>query len=328
MLAQLDGANDDAEEFYRRALEDYRASDDRPGEADCHNILGSLALARADFGRAQTCFERSLEIREESGGVQRKWGATLNNLGIINVLRGDLDSSEEYLHRGNEIAEETDVTFGSHFVFTNLGDVSRLRGNLDRAEAYCNRALEVSTEAGALEGEARALLGLGKIAVERNEPDPADGYVRRALECYEETNTFREQGWAYLWLGKIARERGDLDGCEEFLERALDISQTGEYHYDAAKVRIEQGELAHARNSPEQARTFFTEGIESLTEMGATRDAVEGFERLITHHLLGCPHEEVDESLLIFGIDGEHVNQCYRVSSLPYRRHASLHANR
>jgi tetratricopeptide (TPR) repeat protein/predicted transcriptional regulator/energy-coupling factor transporter ATP-binding protein EcfA2 len=303
-LAHMKGELDCGKEFFEHALERYRSIDDRLGEADCHNLLGSVASLQGDLDYAEACCEQSLAIRREIGGPQTRRIKPLNNLGFIAARRGDLDTAEDYFERCVDIGRDLDEPFGLAQTLFNLGDVIRRGGDLDAAEEYCKEGIDLIRTIGNPHGNAKGYLCLGKIARDRTELDQAETYVQRSLETWRAVEDIRGRARAHRCLGHIARNRANTDIAEEHLTTALTLARKSDYRYAATQTLVELGNLARDQDKPERACEHFADAVDLFCEIGAVRDAVDGLERLaatcdaLTHHDAARTHYETAIALV------------------------------
>lgn len=279
-FAFLNGDVATAREYFEHARERYHAIDDRSSEANCYNILGTIALDRGDLDRAERCLEQALDTHREVGGQWRKEDRVRNNLGIIAMRRGKFDRATEHLERGIEIHREREQSYRLAFLLASLGEITRLRGDLEQAEDYCKQGLDVARDAGATDAMGRSVLRLGRIEIDRGDLDAASECLQRSLDTSRESENKRRIARSHRGLGTVARERGALGAAENHLEDSLEICREGDHRYDEGKTLVELGTVDQARNHTASARERFGAAVEIYREMGAVRDDITCLKQL------------------------------------------------
>ena len=132
----------------------YRGLDDRLGEANALNQLGSCSTDRAiPGGRRQP--ERALELYRELGNRLGEANA-LNNLGVVQQATGDYPPAAASHEQALELYRDLGNLLGEANALTTWASCSRRPGTILRPPpAY--RALELYRDLGDRHGEAEAL---------------------------------------------------------------------------------------------------------------------------------------------------------------------------
>lgn len=78
-----------------------------PVVGTCYNDVGSLYLAKGDYGQALEYLEQAMEIRENSlGTTDSALATTYNNLGLVYENIGNYDKATEFLRKAKDICME------------------------------------------------------------------------------------------------------------------------------------------------------------------------------------------------------------------------------
>lgn len=181
---QEEGKHLDAIREFEKAFA--TAEDDRQ-RAALHIIIGvSISLSdRSKLGEAEGHLRQALAIAEELGGKEAQ-ASSLCTLGVVYILRGDLDRAEEYHQRALAIHEEIDDRRGQARQLGNLGIVYRQRGDLPRAEEHYLKALTIQQEIGDNLGQAIKFGDLGFLAEQRGDIPKARELLTQAQELFRE----------------------------------------------------------------------------------------------------------------------------------------------
>jgi predicted ATPase/Tfp pilus assembly protein PilF len=134
-------------------------------------LLGLTAQATLDFEVAKIRFEQALVGFREKGMINGI-AASLNNLGNIQRLRGDLEQAlatyQEALHYKIESGGNVDT------VHINLGELQHRLGNLESAQTYFLQALMGLIKRGVYVHTLRVFECLGELAISQDRPRNAN----------------------------------------------------------------------------------------------------------------------------------------------------------
>ena len=219
---------DEAEDWYRKALEiRERLGLERDATSDYHQ-LGILAEKRAQFDAAEEWYRKALEIRERLG-LERDAASDYHQLGIIAQERNQLDEAEGWCRKALEIYDRLGLEGDAADEYHQLGTIAEDRKQSDEAEGWYRKALEIRERLG-LEAEAATTYhGLGMIAHKRNRLGEAEGWYRKALEVYERLGLEPKAATAYHGLGVIAQQQQRFDDAEGWYRKALGVYERLEH---------------------------------------------------------------------------------------------------
>ena len=133
-LAAESGRLDDAEPWYREALEIARADGNDVTTAWALHGLGHIAYERGDLATGRELLEQSLELFERLG-QHGPAGGRLTYLAEIAFRESDADAAEAYLRRSLEHFEAAGDRSGVAAAVHGLGDVAATRGDFADALA-------------------------------------------------------------------------------------------------------------------------------------------------------------------------------------------------
>jgi putative nucleotidyltransferase with HDIG domain len=234
------------------------------------------------FDAALDCLAAAQHLsraRSDTAGVAQ----AMNQMGVANLMRGDLESAEALYHKAHALAESANDKPLEAMVAQNLGIVAGMRGNLAQAlshyavslsgyrslgltdylgpvinnMAMAYASLERWSEAEASYQEALALndamgdaptrrmiqMNLADMWLARGEDEQAAALCDRVFSNAQSSGDQRALGEASKHLGVIARRRGDLANAERLLEDAHQNAMRREDLLLAAETAREQAEL-------------------------------------------------------------------------------------
>ena len=238
-----------------------------PGVSAQLQIALGGALEKQDRPEeAHRAYEESLCLLGGPNAWSLAVAASLNNLGLAAIDRGDLEAAQAFHSRALEIRER--FAPGGLSVaasLNNLGNVAAYSGDLEVAETFYRRALEIreNLAPGGLD-VAMVLNNLAVVTQDRGDLLASEAFHRRALEIFEKL----APGGFYVAgslnnLGAVAKDRGDLEAAETFQRRALEIYEklaAGSLSMAASLNNL--GVLAKDRGDLEAAEAFYRRALE------------------------------------------------------------------
>ncbi len=198
----------------------------RPGDADAHNVRGVALKALGHGEEAIKSLTRAVELAPKAANVH-------SNLGEVLRQEGQLDRASDVLERAVELDPHNAQALN------NLGITYFERGKPKVAASYYRRALKVApTMAEAHNNLGNALRLLRDF----------DG----AIEAYQDALVHRERyPDAYNNLGLMLKQRKDLEGARRAFRRAIAHNlKYPEAHYNLAATYVAEG------NEPEALRVL------------------------------------------------------------------------
>jgi tetratricopeptide (TPR) repeat protein len=178
--------------------------------AKMHHGLGMAYQQMRQSTRARKHFDNALRlysIESDQSSMHR----VENDLGLLLMQEGYLDSAEQHLMRALAGVEELNIDRrGRGFVLANLGEVNLRKGNLDLAHTY----LEQAEAAGAAAGE-RIVLSLvhglrGRLEETLGDIREADHHFARAIEIIDELEMPERLRDCHIEYAQILDDRGDI----------------------------------------------------------------------------------------------------------------------
>ncbi|MBI5570066.1 MAG: tetratricopeptide repeat protein [Desulfomonile tiedjei] len=208
MVAQERNRFDEAEAWYRKALEiRERLGLERDAAGDYHQ-LGIVAQERNRFDEAEQWYRKALEICERLG-LKRDAARVYHQLGRVAEERNRFDEAEQWYRKALEIKERLGLERYTANDYHQLGRVAQERNRFDEAEQWYRKALEIYERLGLEHDAAGEYHQLGRVAQERNRFDDAEQWYRKALEIYERlghppqsVNTLAQYGLLHAAQGR------------------------------------------------------------------------------------------------------------------------------
>lgn len=210
-----------------------------------HRDIGHarLYLAAALYGlgemdKAVDWFLAAATAYEEAG---HKWGvgATLDNAGYLEFLRGNLVAAETHLKCALEIAQQTGSRYLLTGVYDHLATLMAAQRRFDEAMAYVDRCRKVLDELDRPYIVASLSLSLGQIAAQSGEWTDAEAHATRALVLARTTGNRLDIIKALIQLGQARVERHNLAAAQDALREAAMLGR--EIHAESLLVDVVAG---------------------------------------------------------------------------------------
>jgi predicted ATPase/DNA-binding CsgD family transcriptional regulator len=223
--------------FRREAYEWLAAALALPGDVPIRvrvralDAFGTMAISVGEYDRALNAIEQSLTIYRALGDRRRE-ARVLADPGEIALLRGDLDTAEQFFQEVQRMALTHD------------------------AAAWMRTGSQES---------------LGDVAFERGDPDRAKELILTSLaEAHALRQPWMEE-MCLTKLGLIALADGDLEGARERFEESLAVHRRSRSEPFESSAYLRLGQLALARDDPAEAASWFKQSLglrpESVAEV-------------------------------------------------------------
>jgi len=308
---------DEAERWYRKALELGRKPRDRRAEGLALRRLGRVAVERGEFERAARLYREGYEVavaaRDTAGAV-----VACQGMGNAHVYQGMWEEAERWYARGLElIGEEAPPSRDRWLLESNLSVATRRAGRPEESRAWLERAERTAAALGDDEARLYVENARGMLHAAHGEHAEAEAAYRRALggtgtatlRASVLTNladSLRDQGrlaeaervlrelellavthrlvpvlpYVYRGLGAVARRRGDAEGFL-FYEQALDLCRApGSPPVELAATQHEYALFEEETGRPESAVERLREALATYERLGAAPEAARAAEDL------------------------------------------------
>lgn len=204
-VRQQQGAFDEAEAAYGRAVAAFEALGERRALADALNSLGSLEAVRERYEAAAGRFQRCVELFAAEGAALDE-AIARSNLGYVAEAQGADDVAARRYEDARAAFEAVGFQRGIAAVQNNLVVLYGKLGRLAEAEAAGEASLALKTSMGDALGSVITLKNLGDLQLLQGVPDAA---LRRYLPALRTA----------LELGAVPRLIQVLVGCGDALAR-------------------------------------------------------------------------------------------------------------
>ncbi len=249
-VARLQGDDDAATGWFRRAVTLLREQGDREGEAEALHSLAAIARRHGDFETAFAHLDRAVELTDGKSIVRVKCG---NTRGLCLVAMGEWTKAELEFRVALQAAEEHNDEHYIRLIAHNLGTPAGMRGDFGEALRWLRRMLRDDARA-PMPQEAIGHLNIARCYFYRGDFASCEQHLDRALETCQLFNLMSLRGEIFEAYGNLYREREDAAHAAEFYERAaraydeaaIDPTRR-ELWEEQALLRLQMGDAVGAR---------------------------------------------------------------------------------
>ena len=155
ILANIQGALDEALSRYGCSLDAYRRAEDLHGCALAYHNLGMVSADQERYDEADGYFRMSRELAERTGD-QHLVGLCLLNHAEVDVARQRFENARQDAETALALFDQLDAPGPKSESYRVIGMVYRETGRPELAEARLRRAIELAAAAGSVLNEAEA----------------------------------------------------------------------------------------------------------------------------------------------------------------------------
>ncbi len=164
-----------------------------------YNNLGLHLVIRGEWTKAETAYQRALELATEANHVHV--AGILDSLGELKILRGEFQAeAQELLERSVALAEERKKEWYVIQSLRNLARALLMQGKLGEAKQTAQETIQLCRKIGERQVANMASLVLAEVCLEENKLSECE----RELALIEETDPSSD----FFVLGTIQRIRG------------------------------------------------------------------------------------------------------------------------
>ncbi|MFI8460768.1 ATP-binding protein [Kitasatospora sp. NPDC085464] len=203
------------------ALELFRESADRHGEASALNLLGLALLELRRFDEARAAHTRAAAVFRALGHHLGRARA-LNNLGLALREERRFDEAIDTLTEAAAVYGGLGDLYGEAIVLSNLGATMREEGRFDDAVDAHSRAAATYARCHDRRNEARALNNLGLVLLEMRRFDEAIDTLTGAGSTFGELQDLHGEATVLTNLGAALKAAGRIEEAIAALTRAVE----------------------------------------------------------------------------------------------------------
>lgn len=280
-----------------KSISYYERTEHKANAARAYNNLALNLILNGEWERAYATAQKAVEIAFEIDG-QASWVAiTLDTLGELLMLRGDLDEAQSKLERALALAHKKDNKWYAAQVIRTLGRCYLAQGDLVKSRQTAEEALELAQRIGDRQAISQSHLLLAETHLGGNELAEAEAALNQVSdETEESTIDLAVTGDAQRLRGLLALAQNNIPLATHHFSRSLSIFETLGDRYRSALAHYKLGR-AFATTQSERAAEHLTIAINTFQRLGA-RLALARAEQVRAGLDLDAPEQTTESSVL------------------------------
>lgn len=278
-VAELQRATGDlraAQASTSKALELFRATAERAGEADATLHDGWLSYLTGDYAAATRQLSRALDLFRSLGDAIGEAHA-LDHLAYVDYVNCDYRDGIAKTELAAGIYAEHGLKDGQRGALHQLAVIQQETGDFAAAKANFGAALDLTVATGDRHGEAVTRTHMAYLQTLTGQDDDASRNLAKALEIHREVGNKHGEATALNYLGVVQRHDGDAAAAVISQQRSAGLyracgSPLGEANAMLELARAQYqltGDLAQALATTDQALRVFRELNDSVSQAEA-----------------------------------------------------------
>ncbi len=221
MVAQGRKQYDQAEDWYRKALEINEAGGHEAESADSYHQMGLMLQSQRRDDEAEEWHRKALTIRE---GLQDEGeiASECHQLGLIAESRLEFEPALEWFHRARIAYESVGDQAGTAAMYHRVGLIAQAHYDFEEAIGWYQRALTIYDELEDETSGADDYYQVGVMALHRKDYEEAEEWVGKALAAYELLGNETGLANCYHQLAVVAHAQRKWQEADSLYHRALD----------------------------------------------------------------------------------------------------------
>jgi hydrogenase-4 transcriptional activator len=280
-----------------KSISYYERTEHKSNAARAYNNLALNLVLNGEWDRAHEMAKKGVELAFEIDGKASWVAITLDTLGELCLLRGELDEARMTLENAVALAQEKDNKWYAAQIMRTLGRCYLAQGELDRSRETAETALELAQRIGDRQAISQSHLLLAETHLDRGELAEAEAVLHQVSdETDESTIDLAVTGDAQRLRGLLARGQGNIPLATHHFSRSLSIFETLGDRYRGALSQYELGR-AFATTQPERAAEHLMLAIAMFERLGA-RLALKNAEAALAALDRTAPEQTPESSVL------------------------------
>ncbi len=269
---------------YERALSQYRADENRLGEAITLGLIGNCYKRLGDYDRSGELLEQALAMKRELGDRLEE-GKTLSHLGLLSWEKADYPEAIQYFEDAIAVGKDLGDARLEGSALNNLSLVYDELGDYERSLQQYDEVLELYRRTDFPRGESDTLGNIGGVYLLLGRYREAMGFYEQALAISErlESKPSMSQDLGNLALCHLGL--GEISEAIERFDRALSLARQTGLEKETADWLKGKGDVYHDIGRHSEGLELYRQALASYESAGLKRELVEALNELATIHL-------------------------------------------
>lgn len=266
-------ANEEAIEFFKRAIESYeilerdeRSMDKKQKKELYIKALEGIGLVEYILGKYDESIKKYEKIQEIcDDDPYKKSDAIIQNVITLIVGKGEIEKAQKILF---DLILKLDKEKELHIRILNLlGIIERRRSNYDEAIQYFKDALQLSIEIGDNNNTAGINANLALVAYNKGEYDIAIETYEKVLDMSKDLDDPISLGVDYNNIGLIFQAKKEFDKALEYYNKALEIMLRTGYKSNYGHTLGNIGAVYKEKGDYNKALEYYNRSLEIAKEL-------------------------------------------------------------
>lgn len=225
----------------------------------------------------QNLIEESLKKKippQTQKRLQHSLATSLNNLGYINIQKGEVLTGINYYEKALEIQQELNDSKGIAVSYNNIGLVHYNQGDIPTSLEYFHKSLKLKERIGNKKGIANSYTNIGGIYKILEDYDLALKYYLKAFKIEEELDNKKGIALCYNHIGFIYETKGDISLAKGYYQKSLVLVAGLGYKEGIAVSYGNLGNIYKMQNEIPLARKNLLKSLEIREELKDKRGII------------------------------------------------------
>ncbi len=275
-----------AKEEYTRSIDLFRRSEHPALEVTPLIGLGRVESALGNVAEAIRCYERAWVVSRRIGDRMNEMWAT-NNLGVLEMDRGDLSRGVAFQERAFELAKEMNSPRAIVIPAANVAGRARELGEFDRAQRILDEARVVCSEKGAEDYLSTVDFHRADLFGASGKPNAAEAIYRRLLAPGGGISV-QSRDIAIVSLAQILAAKDSVTAALDLMTSSYDRPGVTPFGIAAPYVSLEFAQLYRATGDAERALDYTSRARDQARSLGWQRlGALASLRESVCYRALG-----------------------------------------
>lgn len=226
-------------------------------------------IEKGDYPHAELVCGQTLLLAEriaDKAGARR----TINNLGILESIRGNNTQAAEYFRKSLAISEELGDIAGIDSALNNLGIFYGTQGDYAEAMEYFQKSLKMNTDSGNNSGMALAIGNIGNVLYEWGDYEQAKERFSESLVISKSLNDTAGIARYLGNIGNVYYSQGDYVQALINYRDSLALKESLNDRMGIAGIQGNIGNIYFRQGDYAQAMEFYKKNSELSSAIGDT----------------------------------------------------------
>ncbi|MBP6619756.1 MAG: tetratricopeptide repeat-containing sensor histidine kinase [Leadbetterella sp.] len=244
----------------------------KKGQAEGYKLLGAKYVSVGDYQKAETNFQTSLKLFEESK-IYSGIVICNNNLGSVALVQNKYPEALLYFQNSIRVSEKAKLPKLAGLAYSNIGIIYTTQKKYDLALKHFEDALSINITANSTDGMAAGYNNIASVYLDTKKYDKALEFFAKALTRDIEMNNKLGMARDYGNLGLVYARQKVYEPSFENHSKALKLSEEVGNKKGIAINNAGVGEYYLQKNRLDEALPFMIKSKDIALEIG-TRDVL------------------------------------------------------